>query len=79
MLGFSNATSFILKGMIFEHKGWGIIVKPTDEGNSFKLEELVELINAEQTEEATATFMKLVGAICDEPVTDKILKELVKF
>lgn len=54
-------------------------MKTTDEGNSFKLEELVELINAEQTEEATAAFMKLVGAICDEPVTDKILKELVKF
>ncbi len=50
-----------------------------DEGNSFKLEELVELINAEQTEVATDAFMKLVDAICDEPETDKALKALVNF
>lgn len=54
-------------------------MKPTDEENSLVLEALVETINAEQTDEATDSFMKLVGMICDEPETDRILKELVNF
>lgn len=52
-------------------------MKPTDEENSFELEALVETINAEQSEDASEAFMKLVGMICDEPETDRILKELV--
>lgn len=54
-------------------------MKPTDEENSFEFVALIETINAEQTEEATDAFLKLVGMICDEPETDRILKELVNF
>lgn len=54
-------------------------MKPTDAENSIELEALVETINAEQTDEATDAFLRLVGMICDEPETDRILKELVNF
>lgn len=60
-------------------KNGGVLVKPTDEENLLVFEALVETINAEQSEDATEAFMKLVGMICDEPETDRILKELVNF
>ena len=45
--------------------------------NSTRLEILVERFNKEQTLEATDAFMELVIAVCDDPETDKTLKELV--
>lgn len=60
-------------------KNGGVLVKPKDEENSLILEALIETINAEQTDEVTDAFMKLVGMICDEPETDRTLKELDNF
>ena len=48
-----------------------------EDGKSIKFDSLVETISMEQTNEATAAFMELVTALCDEPETDKALKELV--
>ena len=45
--------------------------------NSIRLEILVERFNKEQAQETTDAFMELVIAICDDPETDKTLKELV--
>lgn len=69
---------FISKG---EHirtgKIGGHTLSTTEDRKSLKLESLVESIRKQQTNEATAAFTELVVALCDEPETDKTLKQLV--
>lgn len=63
---------------IFAPKKWkGHTLSMMEDGKPIKLESLVERIREEQTNEVTDVFMELVVALCNEPETDRTLKELV--